>query len=557
MPKLKLPRPRPLPYDALKLSRASWAQKVKSASRAWAIQGYGAPKTVYIFYVVKVFLFLLGALFFCSIADGWVTTRALHDNLLDLESFKRVLLYSMMFELLGLGCGSGPLTARYVPPIAACLHFGRPGTVKLPFLKRLPWFRRTTRGWIEASLYWCLIGISLFNLFGPKIDHIHLSWTLGLLVCLSLSDKTIFLAARGEHYAVMLFCLLFPQTGLLGPICVQMGLWLWAAVSKLTPNFPSVVAAMLSNSPVMPSGPFKRRLYRNFPEDLRPSRLTHIMAHFGTVLEFTFPLLLLFGDGANVTLVGLTMMVVFHAYITSHCPVAVPLEWNFVMVFGGVFLFRDGMPAIAPLLHTPTVSIVLIVCVVVVPLIGHLAPHRISFLLAMRYYAGNWPYSVWLCKDGVLDRISQAFSTAGGHPKKQLARLYDQEVVESSMQLVSAFRSVHLQGRVLHDALPLAYRGVEEQTLEHHDGEVIAGWLLGWNFGDGHLHNEQLVDIVQAHCHFEPGDLRCIFVEGQPLLRHIFHWRVYDAAAGLQQWCVGLQPCPTTALAVHHSAIRG
>ena len=79
--------------------------------------------------------------------------------------------------------------------------------------------------------------------------------------------------------------------------------------------------------------------------------------------------------------------------------------------------------------------------------------------------------------------------------------------------------------------LPLAYRGVEEQTLEHHDGEVIAGWLLGWNFGDGHLHNEQLVDIVQAHCHFEPGDLRCIFVEGQPLLRHIFHWRVYDAAA--------------------------
>ena len=176
MPKLKLPRPRPLPYDALKLSRASWAQKVKSASRAWAIQGYGAPKTVYIFYVVKVFLFLLGALFLCSIADGWVTTRALHDNLLDLESFKRVLLYSMMFELLGLGCGSGPLTARYVPPIAACLHFGRPGTVKLPFLKRLR-FRRTTRGWIEASLYWCLIGISLFNLFGPKIDHIHLSWT--------------------------------------------------------------------------------------------------------------------------------------------------------------------------------------------------------------------------------------------------------------------------------------------------------------------------------------------------------------------------------------------
>ena len=263
MPKLKLPRPRPLPYDALRLSEASWGQKVEAASRAWAIQGYGAPKIVYVFDGSK------------SSSSWWVDSssarspmaglqRALDENILTLESFKRILLYSMTFELLGLGCGSGPLTARYVPPVAACLHFGRPGTAKLPFLKRVPGFRRTTRGWIEASLYWCLIGISLSNLFGPSVDHVNLSWTLGLLVCLSLSDKTIFLAARGEHYAVMLFCLLFPQTGLLGPICVQMALWLWAAVSKLTPNFPSVVAAMLSNSPVVPGGPFKRRLYRDF-----------------------------------------------------------------------------------------------------------------------------------------------------------------------------------------------------------------------------------------------------------------------------------------------------
>ena len=115
---------------------------------------------------------------------------------------------------------------------------------------------------------------------------------------------------------------------------------------------------------------------------------------------------------AHVTLVGLAMMVIFHAYITSHCPVAVPLEWNFVMVFGGIFLFHDGMPDVGVLVHAPTVMVVLILCVFVVPLVGHLAPQRISFLLAMRYYAGNWPYSVWLCQDGVLERISQAFITA-------------------------------------------------------------------------------------------------------------------------------------------------
>ena len=47
--------------------------------------------------------------------------------------------------------------------------------------------------------------------------------------------------------------------------------------------------------------------------------------------------------------------------------------------------------------------------------------------------------------------------------------------------------------------------------------EKLAGLVLGWNFGDGHLHNERLLDIVQQQCHFAEGDLRCIFVESQPL----------------------------------------
>ena len=28
---------------------------------------------------------------------------------------------------------------------------------------------------------------------------------------------------------------------------------------------------------------------------------------------------------------------------------------------------------------------------------------------------------------------------------------------------------------------------------------------IGWNFGDGHLHNEQLIAALQRRCHFEPG----------------------------------------------------
>ena len=65
------------------------------------------------------------------------------------------------------------------------------------------------------------------------------------------------------------------------------------------------------------------------------------------------------------------------------------------------------------------------------------------------------------------------------------------------------------------------------------DLELIAGMVLGWNFGDGHLHHEQLLNTVQDNCRFEPGELRCIFVESQPLLRRELAWRIVDANAGL------------------------
>ena len=65
------------------------------------------------------------------------------------------------------------------------------------------------------------------------------------------------------------------------------------------------------------------------------------------------------------------------------------------------------------------------------------------------------------------------------------------------------------------------------------DGELIAGQVLGWNFGDGHLHDHRLLAAIQAQCGFEPGELRCIFVESQPLFGRTLAWRIQDAATGL------------------------
>jgi hypothetical protein len=65
------------------------------------------------------------------------------------------------------------------------------------------------------------------------------------------------------------------------------------------------------------------------------------------------------------------------------------------------------------------------------------------------------------------------------------------------------------------------------------DGELVAGMVLGWNFGDGHLHREQLLRSVQEQCSFDEGELRCIMVEAQPLGRPTLHYRILDAKSGL------------------------
>ena len=65
------------------------------------------------------------------------------------------------------------------------------------------------------------------------------------------------------------------------------------------------------------------------------------------------------------------------------------------------------------------------------------------------------------------------------------------------------------------------------------EGETVAGPLIGWNFGEGHLHNEQLVEAVQRRCQFDEGDLRVIILEGQPIQTQKQWYRIVDGKTGL------------------------
>jgi Transmembrane protein of unknown function (DUF3556) len=515
-------------FDALEWAQKPFAERARLACESFAVQGWGSPTAVYLFYALKIALYIAGWWLFCSFTPGLGNLGTIGHWWLSAPALQKAVLWSMLFEGLGLGCGSGPLTARYVPPFTAFLHFLRPGTIKRPLFAGLPVLGGYRRTWLDVLLYATVNVLLLHELLSSAIATGWLVAIALLYLVLALADKTIFLSARGEHYwtAVALFAI--ASNWIPAVKALWLALWFWAGFSKLNHHFTSTVCVMNSNAPGTAWTPWlRKRFYRHFPDDLRPSRLAGI-AHGGVALEFGVPLLLFLGKGGTVTTIGLIMMVFLHAFITSNVPAGVPLEWNVMMVYGGFFLF-DQHAHVSIFSMSPLSGALLAVMAILIPVLGNLFPSRISFLMSMRYYAGNWPYSVWLFRGESYRKLDQIKKTAAWVPD-QLMRFYDETTAVAVASKVVGWRLLHLEGRALSDLVPLAVETFEDYVWA--DGELICGMVLGYNFGDGHLHDEEFLHAVQQECGFEDGELRVIMVEAQPFGRRTFSYRIHDAETG-------------------------
>ncbi len=527
---MKLFSPQPLPFTYNQWSNKPFAERIRMLCVAWITQGYGAPLSVYAFYVLKILIYVATWIFFCTFSNDLGGVGEISEWWFKPEALEKFILWSMLFEVMGLGSGSGPLTGKYFPPIGGILYFARPGTIKLPFFPKLPLIGGDKRNWLDVALYIALLAFLSRALIASEVTTQLIVLVIALIVTLGLLDKTIYLAARSEHFLIALICFLFAGEEIAGAKIVWLAIWWGAASSKLTRHFPSVVCVMLSNHPLLRWDWFKKQLYKNYPADLRPGKLAHSMAHFGTLLEYGFPLLLIFGTGGQLTLIGLAIMFIFHLHITACVPMGVPLEWNVIMVYGAFVLFGHHADMWLFDIHSPALIAVLASSLIVVPVVGNFFPRWVSFLLSMRYYAGNWAYSIWLFKGTSEDKIDEHLVKSTPTVMKQLARFYDEETAKMLVSKVIAFRSMHLHGRALQLLVPRAVHDIEQYGWR--DGEIVAGIVLGWNFGDGHLQDEQLLKAVQGRCSFESGELRCIMVESEPLWHGYMDWRIVDAKDG-------------------------
>jgi hypothetical protein len=224
-------------------------------------------------------------------------------------------------------------------------------------------------------------------------------------------------------------------------------------------------------------------------------------------------------------------VVLLHGFIIGNMPAGAVFEWNLVSLYAAFFLFV-GYPEVTVLdIDSAALALYLIVGLVLLPLVGNFVPAKVSFLVSMRYYAGNWAWNAWLFRADSykkLDKVKRASPLF----REQLERFAPAEAASMDSRGM-AFRSLHLQGRTLGLLLPKAIGGRPFQEYSYVDGENVAGSVLGWNFGEGHLCNERLLACVQEQCDFEDGEVRAIMVESQPLFGSTLHWRIVDAKRGV------------------------
>lgn len=528
-------------------SKGTRAEKIVPMARHWAEVGFGTPVVLHLFYVVKILAYILVAwLIVLSTTgiDGFTNVASWYAEPI---VFQKVVFYTLLFEVVGLGCGFGPLNNRFFPPMGSMLYWLRPNTIRLPpWPNRVPFTRGDARGPVDVVLYAALLVVLVIALFsdgtgpipelGTEIGVLPVWQTatiLGILAVAGLRDKVIFLAARGEVYAALAVCFLFGGADIIiAAKLVCLVIWIGAATSKLNKHFPFVISTMMSNNPVFRPPWIKRKFFESFPDDLRPGRLSRFVAHFSTAIEGLVPLVLFFSHGGWPTAIAAFVMLCFHFGILSSIPMGVPLEWNVFMMFSVLALFVGHAGIGLGDLQSPW-PIVLFVVVAGTVVLGNLFPRKVSFLPGMRYYAGNWDTTLWCLKPSAEQKIADGIVAIASMPAAQMEKFYgSRETAEMYQYMGYAFRAFNTHGRAMFTLAHRAMAGQNEADYTLTDGERICSTAIGWNFGDGHMSNEQLIAALQKRCNFEPGEVRVLILDAQPIHKQQQEYRLVDAATG-------------------------
>ena len=524
-------------------------------STLWVERGFGSPYMAHTVYIVKlVFLYIIGGVTIATLTSGlpafWHVEQWWNQPVV----YQKLVLWTVLLETIGIAGSWGPLAGKVKPMTGGIRFWARPGTIRLRPFAWVPLTGGDRRTWFDVSVYVALLIFLVVALLAPGVTSDSLLNALPdntsglvrpalliapivLLILIGLRDKTIFLGARGEQYlpAMIIFAVL-PFTDMIIALkLLIVVIWVCAGASKFGRHFARVIPPMTSNSPSVPLGWFRRAHYRDFPRDLRPSRLAEFMAHgLGTVVEIGGALTLLFSHNKTLTICAVLLMIGLHTYIISAFPLAVPLEWNALFAYAAVFLFL-GFPAwngyAISDMSSPWLTIAILAALLFFPILGNFRPDKVSFLPSMRQYAGNWASALWTFTPGAEAKLNKVTRPVANTVDQFIAYGYEPVWAEVTMNRAIAWRSMHTQGRGLFSVLIKALPDIDTRTVR--EAEFSCNSLIGFNFGDGHLHDENMIAAVQREAGFEPGEMVVAWVESQAWGSSVQHYKLIDAALGV------------------------
>lgn len=565
------------PVDPEKFLSLPLSERVKTVVLHWVDFGFGSPTIFHVIYVLKLAVLYIGlgvtvATLTSDVGAPWQVAQWWDQPIV----FQKLVLWTFLLETIGVAGSWGPLAGKFKPMTGGCLFWLRPGTIRMPpWPGKVPGTNGFNRSVGDVILYAVLLismlvpvvlpGVAASSVVANAPTDVDLLVSpplmfipLALLILMGLRDKVIFIAARAEQYgpAVLIFGLVpFLGNGLVDMIIMLklliFSVWVGAGISKIGKHFSFVIAPMISNAPIIPGKAIRRMHYKNFPEDVRPSRLASGIGHgLGTLVEIVTPLVLLLTTDWTLALAATVLIVLFHLFITSTFPLAVPLEWNLLFSYIAVFLFLGHPNASGYGLgdaSSPWLIVATLACLFFFPVLGNLRPDLVAFTPSMRQYAGNWASALWAFQPGAEEKLRTVFRPTENQVDQLQQMGFTEAAADLTMQQTIGWRSMHSQGRGLFSLLHHHVRAVDRATIR--EAEFSCNSLLGFNFGDGHLHNHHLIAELQRRCHFTPGEFVVAWVESQPIHKGTQEYMVIDAAVGIVErgtWkvadCVKEQP---------------
>ena len=378
-------------FDLAEWRAPPFSQRLEAAARDRAAHGTGLPGAIFASYLLKLIVFAGGALLVVAatsdvggigdLGSWWAAPIAL----------QKVVVWALLWEILGLGRGSLPLSFRFRPAIGGALYWLQPETLRLPpWPARVPFTAGTRRTAVDVSLYVVVLvsGCVLLGSGGGMLPSWPIWVLLVALVALGLRDRTAFRAARPELYGAMLVVFLFPAGNMAFALKIVLvaGWWSAAAFGRAAPH---AMAAAVSGAPWLRSSALAARLWA---AKLRPSRVVASAAHLGTVLLLVLPVVLVVARGGRVTDVAVAIMVALLVLDAATFRAGAALEGSAFLVYATLLLFRHDAGVGGASLNSP-----LLMAVLALLLAG-------AFALRGRREASLWLFG----SDGAEQRFDEA-----------------------------------------------------------------------------------------------------------------------------------------------------